>query len=127
MKLSYFLMVSLAGLGFAQAQDSPVGVPVLGYAFDAGAGAIRPLRGIPGAALLGDPLDLGFSPSSAVIAPGQGFALALSQDGPVRVVSLGAKTTALPLDGAIATPDRMLFSPSGASALLIAGNRAQVV
>jgi hypothetical protein len=127
MKLSYLLMVSLAGLGSARAQDSSVDVPVLGYAFDASAGAIRPLRGIPGAALLGDPIDLGFSASSAVIAPQQSFALALSQDGQARVVALGAKTTVSGLDGAMTSPERMLFSPSGAAALLLAGNRAQIV
>jgi hypothetical protein len=127
MKFSYLLMVSLAGLGSAQAQDSSVGVPVLGYAFDASASAIRPLRGLPGAALLGDPLDLGFSASSAVIAPEQSFALAVSQDGQARVVSLGAKTTVSVLDGAMTSPERMLFSPSGAAALLLAGNRAQIV
>ena len=85
-------------------------MPLLGYAFDAGAGAIRPLRGIPGAAVLGDVLDAGFPMASAVMAPQQNFALALAADGQPRLVSFGAGGAAVPLEGAMATPDRMVLA-----------------
>src|SRR5262245_35233024 len=34
--------------------------PIAGYLFDSSAGSFRPLRGIPGAATVGEPIDLGF-------------------------------------------------------------------
>jgi hypothetical protein len=127
MKLSYCLILSLACFSSAEAQDASVGVPLLGYAFDASAGAIRPLRGIPGAAVLGGTFDAGFAMSSAVTAPQQNFALALSADGQPRLVSFGAVPTAIALDGAMTAPDRMLFSASGGSAVLLSDGRTQIV
>ncbi len=99
------------------AQTPAVRGPMLGYIFDPGAAAIRPVPGIPGAAMLGQPLDLGEPISRAAISPRQDLALAVaSSDSRVLVVSLpsGAVEACECAPG----PDRMVFSPGGDAAAL---------
>jgi hypothetical protein len=121
--ISFFLLVfsSLAPVR-AQADTMPasIGSPGLGFAYDAGLSAIRPIQGIPGAALLGAPLDLGFAISAAAISPEQDSALTVSlDDSQVRLVHFQAGTpTVIPVSGAMASPDFMVFSPGGRAALL---------
>jgi hypothetical protein len=121
MKLVLYLIFTAIIPLSAMAQRASVGAPAMGYAFDASRGAIRPIHGIPGAAVLGDPLDAGVSLASASIAPLQNFALATTVDEPsIRLISWTAgKVSTAPAESAIARPDRILFSPSGSSALLI--------
>jgi hypothetical protein len=120
MKLVYLLLFSVLLSRSSEAQGSSVGVPVLGFAFDSSRGAIRPVRGIPGAAMLGDPLDPGFPLASAVIAPQQNFALAFSTGEQPRIVSWSdGKLSTLSLADTMAAPDRMIFSPSGTAAILL--------
>src|SRR5262245_11244462 len=102
----------------AAAQDAGIAVPGMGFVFDAAAGAIRPIRGIPGAALVREPLDVGFAIRSAAISPQQDFALAVSiGDGRVRMVLLNNAQTR-EYDGLLYSPDAILFSPSGHAAVL---------
>src|SRR5690349_4413563 len=75
---------------FLAAQDSPtepdapgdrsiVGTlsgPVMGFISDPGSGSFRPIYGAPGAALLGEPIDLPFEVEGAVVSPTQDFAVA---------------------------------------------------
>jgi hypothetical protein len=126
MKLVYLLSFAILVLRPSEAQDRSVGVPVLGFAFDSTQGAIRPLRGIPGAAILGDRLDIGFRLTAASVAPQQNFALAIAAgEQQVRIVSWSdGKVTLLPLDDTVmAAPDRMVFSPSGTAAILVSDQR----
>ena len=118
MRLSDWLLLALLP-ALAAAQDGSVGAPVLGFAFDRAMGAIRPMRGIPGAALVDDPLDLGFPIASAAISPGRDFVLAVSSaDSQLHLVRLdsGAPMEAALPDATI--PGRVVFSPLGRSALL---------
>ena len=55
-------------------------VPPFGYVLDHNIHALRPILGIPGAALIGAPLDLGFSIRQAAISSVRGYALAISDD-----------------------------------------------
>jgi hypothetical protein len=108
-----------------------IGVPALGYAYDASLRAIRAVRGAPGAALLDNTIDAGFALSAAAIAPSQDFALATPADGPgVRIIRWdnGISGTAI-LEGSVDNPDRFIFSPSGAAAILYESRsgRGQVV
>ena len=101
-------------------QSGSVATPIVGYAFDATASTIRPIRGVPGAALLGDPVDAGFPIAMAAISPRQNFALAVAADGSgLRTVPLsaGVDAAALP-DTSLSTPDVIRFSSSGSAALL---------
>jgi sugar lactone lactonase YvrE len=105
------------------------GEPRLGYLYDPGAGALRPVRGIPGAALVDGPIDPGFPAVLASAAPAGDVALAVSAgDGVVRRIDLRS-LAASPVAGAMAQPDTILFSPSGAAALLYsaAAGRMQAV
>jgi hypothetical protein len=125
MRLNFFLLLA-SFLSCASAQ-SRITAPMLGYAYDPGLRVIRSIRGIPGAAVLGAPLRLGFVPRSAAVAPQQNYALAVSARGDVRLVRWNsAPPSATVLDGALAGPDRVIFSPSGAAAILYDSNSGQM-
>ncbi len=73
-KFSFILLlhVLVAGLG---AQETRLDGPVSGLIFDAPAGAIRPMIGVPGASYLGTPLAAGIE--LAAVSPNGRLALAL--------------------------------------------------
>ncbi len=112
----------------------PTAAPMLGFAYDPGAAAIRPIQGVPGAALLGDPVAIGFPAALAAVAPLQSVALTVSgEDGLVRLVHLQARANAIEakvnaavVAGAMASPDLIVFSPSGSAALLYSAAAARV-
>src|SRR5438552_1897232 len=64
-------------------QSAPAGLrgPVIGYVFDATMQAIRPINGIPGSSVLGEPLTLPFPVAAAAFSPLGDFALAISDSG----------------------------------------------
>src|SRR5690348_1682440 len=122
---SSFLIGALAISG--SAQDASVATPALGFAFDANLGAIRAIRGIPGAALIADAIGAGSTLQSAAIAPGRGFALATSADSPLRLLRLETGETQT-LEDVMSSPGRIVFSPSGDTALLFDDSgRLQIV
>jgi hypothetical protein len=102
------------------AQSGSVSAPVMGYAFDGTARAIRPIRGIPGASLLGEGIDAGFPVAMAAIAPSQDFALAVAAgESRLRLLPLSATSSGDPLpQNTLAAPSRIRFSASGSAALL---------
>jgi hypothetical protein len=121
---SLFLSLSLT---IATAQPAAVEGPGLGFAWDAGSAAVRVIRGIPGAAILGDPLDAGMPLASAVISPLHDRALLISSDdGRLWLLSFATAGAPVTIDGANPSPDRIVYAPSGASALLI-GSAVQLV
>jgi len=65
-----FTAVLSAGFAFAGSSIvTTLGGPRLGLVFDRAAGGLRPIGGIPGAAITGEPLALGFTISRAEISP----------------------------------------------------------
>ena len=62
-------------------QQSQITGPVSGYIFDSAARGLRPVLGMPGASLLGDPLDFGLPLTSVSVAPRQDAALVTATDG----------------------------------------------
>jgi hypothetical protein len=124
MRAILIALILLVSPGSAQAPA--VRGPVLGYAFDSG--SIRPVLGIPGAALLGQAFDLGGSLDRAAVSPRQDLALAVaSSDSRVLIVSLPSGA-AEPCECAPG-PDRMVFSPGGDAAALYyaAGSTVRVL
>ena len=119
------LVLFLTSMG-SFAQNGALRFPALGFAPDSRSTRIRPIRGIPGAALLGDPLDAASAVTSAAISPQQDLALAVSAaDGQVYLVPLsGEPSRAIP--DAMATPSHIVFSPSGRAAV-IWGDRIQLL
>jgi hypothetical protein len=112
----------------AAAQQGQLGGPLAGYVYDSSALALRPVRGVPGGATLGDPLALAFAPQSGFVAPRQDLAVLVSSDGVTHWFQLsGNAATEVVAKGSIATPQRVVFSPTGTAAALIAGGKVQVV
>jgi hypothetical protein len=122
MRLSDSLLLVLLPV-LASAQDGKIGSPILGFAFDSARGAVRPLRGIPGAALADAPLELGFPSASAAISPSRDYLLAVSSaDSELRMVRLNSGTPVVAALPDSMVPNRIIFSPSGRSALLYRDN-----
>ena len=114
--LQMVMAVLLAGVAAAQTGTALSG-PTMGLVFDASHSALRPIRGIPGAATLGDAVNPGFPLASATVSPRQDFALALrADDSSVVLVRAGGAFAAVP--GARPAPALMVFSPAGATAAL---------
>ena len=123
MRLTCFLPLALAATSWAQ--DTSVGTPALGFAFDAEAQVIRAIRGIPGAALVEDPIDAGFPILSAAISTRQNFALVTAGDSSVHLLRFGHGAALL--EGAIPSPGRVVLSAGGHAALLYGSGRLQTV
>ncbi len=104
---------------------------VLGYVTDANAAAVRPILGIPGAAVLGKSLELGAAVRGALVAPEQDFFLATEAgSGEVLLVRLeGGVPGVNRLADARAWPDQVVLSPSGRAAALYhrSASRIQIV
>src|ERR1041385_552780 len=123
-KGTFFLIAGLTALAYAQ--QGQVAGPVTGYVFDPDAHGVRPVLGIPGASVFGDPLQFGFDVAFATIAPTADSALAVAGDGSIHLVRLGGTPGEVPLNGASVKPERVVYSPSGTSVALIAAGRALV-
>ncbi len=94
--------------------------PQLGFVFDASKKEVRPMLGIPGAAVLGEPLELGAELRSVVVSPAQDYVLAVAGEHnqvTAFAVSHTPVTSAI-VQGADRGPDEMVLSPSGQAAVL---------
>ena len=121
-----------AGLALAGSNIAPtLSGPRLGLVFDRAAGDLRPIGGIPGAAITGEPLRLGFTMARAEISPAQDAALVVMKARGSSVVLIRAVASdwvAASLDGVAPAPDSMVFSPGGsAAALYYRAGRVQIL
>ena len=124
------LLISILGLAgiAAYAQQGQVAGPVAGYVFDNGSHALRPVLGIPGASVLGDPLNIGTDLFSAAVSPRLDSVIAVASDRSFHVFTLNNGTaTETPVNGINAAPERVIFSPTGAAAALYAQGKIQIV
>ena len=125
--------LQIAGLvcmvaGLACAQEGKVSGPISGIVFDHTSRQLRPVLGIPGASLLGEPIALGLETSSAWVAPLQNAAFVAGSDGKLHWFRFDAGTAQeVPLWDGTPAPQAVVFSPSGTAAALVAGNRVQIV
>lgn len=114
--------------GLAQAQQGQINGPISGYVFDRPARALRPVLGIPGASVLGDPVSFGFEVAAVYVAPRQDAAIAVGADRSVHVVKLNSGAASeVAANGISIAPDGVAFSPSGSAAALYSGGRVQVI
>jgi hypothetical protein len=110
------------------AQQGGVGGPVAGYVFDNSARALRPILGIPGAWLVGGPVNFGIDLASAYVSPRQDLAFVVGADGSLRWFRLNSgAVSGLTCNGISSVPERVAFSPSGTAAALAAAGHVQVV
>ena len=128
MSLTRFLTItSIASICVVRlGAQAGVSAPVLGSVYDAAEKGIRPIYGIPGAAVLGQPWGGVPGLEGAVISPGQRVALGIRRGKlqQIRLESGGARTT--PVTGAMDGITTIVFSPGGDSAALL-GNGVQIL
>jgi hypothetical protein len=119
-------MLFAAGAMALAAQQGTVGGPIAGYAFDARARSLRTIRGIPGASLVGESVDVGSPLAAAWVSPSLDSVLIQTVDGAARLYRLDAgKATERTVDG-LAAPGRALYSPSGRALALFTAGTARI-
>src|SRR5260370_33649390 len=105
--------------------------PRMGMVFDSSMRALRPILGIPGAGIMGDPLKTELDLRRVSISPQQDYALAAEGDHNEIVVLRfdHAPMTSTLVPGTHHGPDQMVFSPGGRVAAVHYKdrNRIQVV
>ena len=110
------------------AQQGRVDGPVAGWVFDGSTRALRPIRGIPGAATIGAPVALGFELSSAVVSPKQDSAFAIAADQAVHFLRIvDGRFEEHAIRGATSGAQSIVYSPSGNSAALLSGSTATIL
>jgi hypothetical protein len=115
----FLLFIAVACLASAQGALSG---PSLGLFFDPQAQALRRIWGIPGSAIAGESLDLGFPVVKATLSSARDYALVTAADGSVNLVSLGhTGIAAQPVAAVPGAPDRIVVSPSGNAAAFAYG------
>ena len=120
-------LLVLAG-GLALAQQGHIAGPVSGYVFDRAVRELRPVVGVPGASVIGSPIDLGFPVSNVWVAPRLDSAVAVAADGSLHFLRINSGAAAeLSFNGATLAPQSVVFSPSGTAAALFSRNRAAIV
>lgn len=130
MRNRFFLLYSLLAGTLAptvRAEIPPeMASPTLGYVFDAVAQRLRPLAGIPGAAMVTAPVgDLAIR--QAIPPPSPGWALAVDAERGAPGILRRAPNSFHPLPG-ISRAERLYLSPLGKSALaLLSDTRVQRV
>jgi hypothetical protein len=102
--------------------------PSLGFFFDPQAQTIRNLRGIPGSAVAGESLALGYPVANAVFSPAQDYALATGGDGSINLIVLGGPTITTQVVTAVpSAPDHIVISPAGQAAAFAYGTSVKVL
>ncbi|MEO8371232.1 MAG: hypothetical protein ABI806_18755 [Candidatus Solibacter sp.] len=124
MRLSSAILICCC-IAQLNAQPAAVKIPGLGFVWDARSSQIRPIHGIPGAALLGEGAGkTGYT--SAVISPRHDLALAISgETGRLQLIRF-ASGDVQDVPGIDAAPFRLVFSPSGTAALAM-GSKLQLL
>jgi hypothetical protein len=114
-------------LYLASAQGSLSG-PSLGYYFDPHGQALRRIWGIPGSAVAGNSLDLGFPAIQAIFSPAQDYALVVAGDGSLSLVLLGQTGLTTQLVTALPPgPDKIAVSPAGYAAAFTYGTSVRIL
>jgi hypothetical protein len=120
-------LLFFTSIGFTWAQGALSG-PSVGFFFDPRALALRRIWGIPGSAIPGANLDLGFSVTKAIFSPLQDYALVTAEEGSVSLALLGQtgitteSITSLP-----PAPDRIVVSPAGHAAAFAYGTSIKIL
>jgi hypothetical protein len=118
----------VATSGLLAGQQGNLTGPVAGFVFDGPGRVLRPIKGVPGASLLGDPVGFGIDVAAVYVAPRQDSAFVVGADQSLHLFQLNAGApTEVSLGGVTGMPDRVIFSPSGTAAALILPGSARVL
>jgi hypothetical protein len=96
---TFLLTLTAAAAAVASDPAARLSSPVLGYVFDPGAKAVRPIAGIPGAASVESPLPSASKLANGFVSQNGEWLLAILLDGGATVTNLKTGTTQ-PLEGA---------------------------
>jgi hypothetical protein len=117
------ILCAFAMAGWA-AGSATLGGPVTGYIFNAQAGALQPMRGIPGAAYIGPAIVTGVE--AAAVAPDGSAALAVVGGRLLVYTALdGAQPSGVAVQGAIANVDRFAWAADGSTAAIYSSRSQQ--
>jgi hypothetical protein len=108
-------------------QAGKLGAPSTGFVFDQSTHALRQIQGIPGAALVGTPVDFGLSVTAAWVAPRLDSAFVLAADGQTHLFRLSSDAPAERAVDSLGAPSNVVFSPSGTAAALYSPGSVQVI
>jgi hypothetical protein len=116
-----FIFLSLLLSAGLDAQPLDVRAPIVGFLHHTESGAIRPLLGVPGSAVLGPAVLRGVT--SASIAPDGRWAL-IKTDGGARLISLAPSESSA--ENIIEAADRVVWTRSGSFAVLYSSSTRQL-
>jgi DNA-binding beta-propeller fold protein YncE len=108
-------------------QAGKLAAPSLGFVFDQSAHALRRIQGIPGASLVGTPVEFGIDVSAAYVAPRLDSVFAVAADGRTHLFRLSGDTSPESAIDLAGSPLRVEYSPSGSAAALYAPGMVQVI
>jgi hypothetical protein len=108
-------------------QAGKLAAPSTGFVFDQSTHALRQIQGIPGAALVGTPVDFGLAVTAAWVAPRLDSAFVLAADGQAHLFRLSASAPAERTVDSLGAPQSVVFSPSGTAAALFSPGSVQVI
>jgi hypothetical protein len=118
----------LAASAVLPAQQGTLSGPVAGFVFDNSGHALRPIQGVPGASLLGDPVSFGMDVAAVYVAPHQDSAIVVGTDQSLHLFLLnGGTPMEVSLGGIAGAPAQVVFSPSGTAAALVSPGSARVL
>jgi hypothetical protein len=122
------LLVFTCLLCQARAAESGITGSVLGFLFDP-ANGIQPILGVPGAATIGPPLDLGMQLLSVAVSPQQDYALATTDSDGTLTIGLGSSVSLRRQTISVAPDALAALSPTGSAAAVYdqGRNRIQVI
>lgn len=115
--LALFTVLMMPATTVCGQETGGISIPTLGFVFDSGAAALRPILGIPGAAVLGQPLESHIPAISAIISPRQDYAFVTGRDRELRLLRLQNAAAGLQID-LPPGPERIVLSPMGSAAAL---------
>ncbi len=120
--------IVLAASCVLPAQQGNLSGPVAGFVFDGPRRVLRPIQGVPGASLLGDPISFGINVAAVYMAPRQDSAFVVDTDQSLHFFLLkNGVPTEVSLGGVTGMPERVVFSPSGTAAALVSTGTARIL
>jgi DNA-binding beta-propeller fold protein YncE len=112
-----------------QSVPAGLGGPVMGYVLDRTLQVIRPVNGIPGSSVLGEPVTLPFPIAAAAFSPRGEFALAISgseDKAAVVLRNVGSENNIQAIEGAISGADIIVLNADGSAGVLVASAARQL-
>jgi hypothetical protein len=120
-RYGYLALAAGCHLGLTlHAQPGRLTGPVAGFVYDDAAHAVRPVQGVPGASVIGAPVNFGLELASAYVSPRLDCVIVIGADHSLHLFRLNSGAVLeLGLPGIDFLPQRVVFSPSGTAAALI--------